>query len=60
MKTLKYLSTTLIAGLYLLPANLLAFWAPGNGNTDGPPNGAWVGPHWDLDWVAFFNVLPFV
>ena len=56
MKALKYLKTALIIAVLTLPTNLLAFWASGNGNTDGPPNGAWVGPHWEtiLQWLPFF------
>jgi len=54
MKALKYLKATLTIAVLTLPTNLLAFWASGNGNTDGPPNGAWVGPHWDafLQWLS--------
>ena len=60
MKTLKYLKTALIIAVFTLPTNLLAFWAPGNGNTGGPPNGAWVGPHWEFDWSIILEVLPFI
>ena len=59
MKAVKHLKTVLAIAVLTLPANLLAFWAPGNGNTDGPPNGAWVGPHSGFDWSAIFGWLPF-
>ena len=60
MKTLKYLRATLIIVVLTLPTNLLAFWAWGNGNTDGPPNGNWVGPHSDIDWSVILEALPFI
>lgn len=60
MKTLNYLKTALIIALFTLPTSLLAFWASGNGNTDGPPNGAWVGPHSGFDWSVILDVLPFI
>jgi len=60
MKALKYLKTALIIALLTLPTSLLAFWASGNGNTDGPPNGTWVGPHWDVDWLTIVQSLPFI
>ena len=59
MNVLKRIKAALIIAVLTLPANLLAFWAPGNGNTDGPPNGAWVGPHSGFDWSEFFAWLPF-
>lgn len=59
MKVLKYLKAALVIAILTLPTNLLAFWAPGHGNTDGPPNGAWVGPHSDFDWSTIFGWLPF-
>ena len=61
MKTLKYLKAVLIVTVLTLPTNLLAFWAPGNGNTDGPPNGSWVGPHWgEVDWSIVLQWIPFI
>jgi len=60
MKALNYLKTALIIALFTFPTSLLAFWAPGNGNTDGPPNGAWVGQGWETGWSVILDVLPFI
>lgn len=59
MKAVNYLKTALIIAVLALPTDLLAFWARGNGNTDGPPNGAWVGPHWGFDLSEILQWLPF-
>lgn len=60
MKVLKSLKATLVIAVLTLPTNLLAFWPWGNGNTDGPPNGNWVGPHMGFDWNVIYQILPFV
>lgn len=59
MKTLKSLKAALLIAVFTIPTNLLAFWAHGNGNTDGPPNGNWVGPHSGIDWSEVLRWLPF-
>ncbi|NNK98236.1 MAG: hypothetical protein HKO88_04240 [Xanthomonadales bacterium] len=59
MNALKSFKAALVIAAFTLPTNLLAFWAHGNGNTDGPPNGNWVGPHSGIDWSEVLRWLPF-
>lgn len=67
MKFLKYLKAMLVLAILTLPANLIAFWAPGDGNTDYCPNGSWVGgcpwewvpPGTGIDWSQVLLWLNF-